>query len=868
MIPKKKILIVEDNALNRAMLSEILADEYQVLEAENGRAALDVLSQYGDSIALILLDVMMPVMDGYTFLDHVKKEDKLALIPVIVMTQSDSEDDEVSALAHGATDFVPKPYRPQVILHRVASIIKLRETAAMVNQFQYDRLTGLYSKEFFYQKMRETLQNDLEQEYTIICFNVENFKLYNDTFGVKAGDRLLQEIAASLREQIGQKGICCRYSADRFLCLKERKQEQEDRKRFFGSIFLENDGNRGSVSAKWGIYEVTDRSIPVEQMCDRALLVVDSIKGQYNQHFAVYDDALRGKLLREKNITDAMEIALAEEQFIVYFQPKYNLNENTMAGAEALVRWIHPEWGFMSPGDFIPLFEKNGFITRLDQYVWEHVCAQLRSWKEKGYPLLPVSVNVSRLDIYQMNLAELILGIVQKYGIDPEYLHLEITESAYAENPGKIIKTVDELRNLGFIIEMDDFGSGYSSLNMLNQMNLDILKLDMKFIQNEMEKPAEQSILRFIVNLAHWMNLSVVAEGVETREQMERLREMECDYVQGYYFAKPMPIEEYEELLESQSSQFVVQPMKVSQKETSMRSLLVVDEDDKYRAKVCNTFEGHYRVLEVSDAQSALARIMEYGCDAVSAIILSMTIPENGADSLLKILRQNPRFWHIPVLATVQGGEIMEKTSLAWETDDFLCKCHPQRDLYKRVSRLIRIAASHERESTLRDEASRDYLTGLLNRRGLQIAMESLRKEDLPLAVCLFDLDDLKKVNDNFGHDVGDRILRQFADLLRRKTRSEDILCRYGGDEFVVILRRFGDKAAVLKKGEELCRAFREYFEEENFCAACSGGIALCGVDEKTSVKLIECADQALYCAKRENKGHCCLWNGDKDSIE
>lgn len=200
MMPQKQVLIVEDNDLNRAMLSEILSDEYQVLEAENGQVALDILKQHRDNIALILLDVMMPVMDGYTFLDRMKEDEELTLIPVIVMTQSDSEADEVNALSHGATDFVPKPYRPQVILHRVASIIKLRETAAIVNQLQYDRLTGLYSKEFFYRKVKERLETDHEHEYTIVCFDIENFKLYNDIYGRKAGDRLLCDSAANMKK--------------------------------------------------------------------------------------------------------------------------------------------------------------------------------------------------------------------------------------------------------------------------------------------------------------------------------------------------------------------------------------------------------------------------------------------------------------------------------------------------------------------------------------------------------------------------------------------------------------------------------------------------------------------------------------------
>lgn len=549
MAHQKQILIVEDNELNRTILREILSEHYQVLEAENGQEALDVLNQHKGDVVLILLDMIMPVMDGYAFLDWIKNDAELSLIPVIVTTQGSSEADEVNALAHGATDFVPKPYRPQIILHRIANLIKLRETAAMVNQFQFDRLTGLFSREFFYRKVRERLDEDSQREYTITCSNIENFKLYNDTFGREAGDSLLREVARIIREKSGENTICGRFGADRFLRMQEREREREAREQLSAGVWSCSTDQLANVSIQWGVYEITDRSLPVEQMRDRALLAADSIKGRYNQHFAVYDDALHGKLLQEKAITDSMETALNKGEFVVFFQPKYSLNDDCLAGAEALALWNHPEWGVMSPGAFIPLFEKNGFIPRLDQYVWEQVCVRLRDWREKGYPLVPVSVNVSRADIYQSHLVDTLLGLTKKYGVEPAYLHLEITESAYAENPSQIISTVEELRQLGFIIEMDDFGSGYSSLSLLNQMKLDILKLDMAFVQNEVAKAADQSILRFIVSLARWMHLSVVAEGAETEEQIERLRESGCDYVQGYFFARPMPAAEFEELL-------------------------------------------------------------------------------------------------------------------------------------------------------------------------------------------------------------------------------------------------------------------------------------------------------------------------------
>lgn len=684
---RKKIMVVEDNEINLAILSEILSSEYSVLEAVNGQEALLVLKEHKDEISLILLDIVMPVMDGYTFLSIMKADPAYASIPVIVTTQSDSESDEVAALSHGASDFVAKPYKPQIILHRVASIIHLRETAAMINQFQYDRLTGLYSKEFFYQRVKETLLLHPEREYDILCSDIENFKLINDIFGVPAGDRLLCGVAELYTEMVGENGICGRFNADQFACLLERRYDYTD------ELFAKTEArfnalsNTKSVVMKWGVYFVKDRSIPVEQMCDRTFLAARSIKGRYGQHFAIYDDELRSKLLREQAITDSMETALAEGQFLIYLQPKYSIKEDRMAGAEALVRWNHPEWGFLSPAEFIPLFERNGFITRLDQYVWDRTCAVLREWSDKGYPLLPVSVNVSRADVYQADLTEILVKALRKYDLPASCLHLEITESAYTENPEQIIATVGHLRELGFVIEMDDFGSGYSSLNMLNKMPLDILKLDMKFIQSETAKPAEQGILRFIMGLARWMCLSVVAEGVETREQLERLRQIGCDYVQGYYFAKPMPCREFETLLKQMSKEEGQARQRHEggdRKKQAPRVLLVADEDAGYRQQVRQTFGNGYRVVEASDSGAAMEYIAGNGPD-LAAVILSLTLPGPDGFSVLETLQKQKMAWGIPIIATALPDAQMEEKALEQGADDFASKPHTQKSLWKRV---------------------------------------------------------------------------------------------------------------------------------------------------------------------------------------
>ena len=546
---KRKVLVVEDNILNRKMLVDILHTSYSVTEAENGKQALDILNE-DDSFSIILLDMMMPVMDGYDFLDKLHESKVLSAIPVIVMTQNDTDEDEISSLIHGAMDFIPKPYKPQIILHKINTIIRFRETSAMMNELKFDSLTGLYTKGYLFSEMRKVLNEDPNGEYAIVVTNFENFKLYNDIYGIKKGDALLAKFGKDARSFLQDKDLAGRYASDRFVFLTAKEKADRILMSLTNDSEIINHSMEVGVSIRIGIYEIHDTSIEIEQMVDRAFLAADSIKGHYNDLVAVYDDTLRSQLLYEQTLTNTMAEGIEKEQFLVYLQPKYDIATNELAGAEALVRWDHPMYGLIYPGSFIPMFERNGFITTLDYYIWEKTCQIIHSWKEKGYPLFPVSVNVSRTDIYQPDLCEKLIDLIHKYGIRKEELHLEVTESAYTENPDQLLKVVEKLHNEGFIIEMDDFGSGYSSLNMLNQMKIDILKLDMKFIQNETSKPNEKSILNFVVNLAKWMKLNVVAEGVETNTQLDKLRAIGCDYAQGFYFAKPMPELEYNSLLE------------------------------------------------------------------------------------------------------------------------------------------------------------------------------------------------------------------------------------------------------------------------------------------------------------------------------
>ena len=849
MLLERKILVVEDNEINRAALCIILSSQYTVLEAENGAQALSLLKKYREGISLILLDIVMPVMDGYTFLKHLKADHRLNSIPVIVTTSNNSEADEVAALSHGATDFITKPYRAQVILHRTASIIRLRETSALIHQIQYDRITGVYSKEYFCQQVRDILFRNPDVKYDILCSDIEDFKLINDTFGMAAGDRLLLQVAELCTQRLGDHGICGRLSADQFACLLEHREDYTD------EMFTQSDSRINSgfgdqkVIMKYGIYVVEDREVPVEQMCDRALLAAHSIKGKYGKHFALYDDKLRSTLLRRQVITDGMETALATGQFEVYLQPKYQIRDGRLAGAEALVRWNHPEWGLQPPSEFIPIFERNGFITRLDQYVWERVCSLMQEWDEKGYPSVSISVNVSRIDIYNTNLVDFLTELLQRYGLSPSRLHLEITESAYTDTSRQLIETLSALRRLGFVIEMDDFGSGYSSLNMLTEIPIDVLKLDMKFIQTEITRPAGQGILRFIVDLARWMKLSVVAEGVETREQLERLQNDGCDYAQGYYFAKPMPVENFVSVLTAEAPHTNMENSRsAGSVDRTDRALLVADEDGEYRVQVHRTFSGCFKVLEAGSYEEAVEILGNHSYQ-LAAVILSLTL-QGGADILTAIQKERGTR-ETPCIAT--GPPDMEPELSAMDLGaDYAAKPHSQESLRRRLLRAINIHTLQLRLRSFQDEACRDTMTGLLNRRGLYAIAESLRHEPSS-AVYLFELNNLKNFNEKYGYVEGDHLILHFASLLRAHTRADDILVRLGGDEFLVVMHRINSMEDAHKKETAILRAYYESRYVDPDSASCFAGTALWTAGEPLD-EIIRRTRETIYAAKTGDK--------------
>ena len=550
---KRRILLVEDDFINQEMIRESIGEVYDLIVAGTGEEALSVIREQYETLSIVLLDLNLPGIQGVEVLKRIKSDPAYSRLPVIVMT-SDSEA-EVECLTLGAIDFIPKPYpASKVILARILRTVELSEDRDILRFTERDHLTGLYNKEFFY---RYAEQLDLYHKGAptdAIVVDVNHFHTINDRYGKARGDEILKNIAVKALDIVNETGgIVCRSGADTFMFYCPHGAG-------YGAGFLNElsvplDGGENHVRLRMGVYSDVDKAHDMERRFDRAKMAADSVKENLTNPVGVYDNSMREAEVLADQLIDDFHAAIKEKQFVVYFQPKYNIrgSEPALGSAEALVRWKHPKLGMVSPGVFIPLFEKNGLIQELDHYVWSEAAAQIKDWKERLNASVPVSVNVSRIDLYDPDLIDKLLEIVGDNGLSAKELLLEITESAYTENSEHIVEKVKKLRNLGFRIEMDDFGSGYSSLGMLSKIPIDALKLDMQFIRSAFGERRDTRLLEAMIRLAGLFEVPTIAEGVETAEQVSSLKAMGCDYIQGYYFSRPVPAADFEKFITAEA---------------------------------------------------------------------------------------------------------------------------------------------------------------------------------------------------------------------------------------------------------------------------------------------------------------------------
>ena len=550
---KRHILIVEDVQLNQMILGSMLEDTYDILYASNGIEALEQVKTHVDDLAMVLLDLQMPQMSGMEVLKVMKEEEELRGIPVIVMTADQSA--EVDCLKIGAIDFIPKPYpSAEIIQTRVTRCIELSEKRNIIQSTERDSLTSLLNLDYFLRYVRMYDQHYSDMSMDAIVLDVNHFHMLNERYGKQYGDSVLARIGKRIREisrEVG--GVCCRRGADIFYIYCPHQEEYGNMLEKASADLVDEHVSADRVRLRMGVYSQVDKSLQIERRFDYAKIAANNVKSGFRTAIGVYDTEMHEAELYRERLLEDFKPSLENGCFMVHFQPKYDIrpDEPVLASAEALVRWNHPELGMISPGVFIPLLEDNGFILDLDQFVWRETAKQIREWKDRIGFSVPVSVNVSRIDMLTPNLKSIFKDILEEYNLSADDLMLEITESAYTGDSDQVITTAKELRGMGmgFRIEMDDFGTGYSSLGMLSHLPIDALKLDMSFIRNAFGENRDVRMIELIIDIADYLHVPVVAEGVETQEQYLVLKAMGCEYVQGYYFSRPVPPEEFDRFL-------------------------------------------------------------------------------------------------------------------------------------------------------------------------------------------------------------------------------------------------------------------------------------------------------------------------------
>ena len=425
-----------------------------------------------------------------------------------------------------------------------------RENAAVYAKLEYrlnyDSLTKAYNRYGFYKNAQKLIKEHTDTEYCLILSDIKSFKLINEIYGENIADKILIDEVNIIRQKMKGNSVLGRLNGDIIAMVIPKEYLSE--KEFSDMIKLLSDrySNKNfRLHIYLGVYYIKDVNETIRQMVDKVSLVIMKSKGNMSNYILYYDEnSYRNDIFKQQLIGE-FETALNENQFCMYLQPQTDKDGN-MLGAEALIRWNHPNMGLIMPGAFIECFEDAGLIYRLDKYIWEEAAKQLKIWKDSGYNYY-ISVNISAKDFYHIDVYQTFKNLVSKYGIDTDKLHIEITETALSEDKQAAHKTIERLHDEGFIIEIDDFGSGYSSFNFLKDVCADVIKIDRVFLKKSSHEERGEQILRSIISLSHDIGMDVITEGVENVDQLSMLAKMNCDWFQGYYFSKPITVGDFEE---------------------------------------------------------------------------------------------------------------------------------------------------------------------------------------------------------------------------------------------------------------------------------------------------------------------------------
>ncbi|MCR4797020.1 MAG: EAL domain-containing protein [Lachnospiraceae bacterium] len=559
---RHKALVVDDSFMNREILKDILADETDIVEVDNGQAAVDYLRDHFYDLDIVLLDLIMPGMNGFEVLEFMKQKHMTEYLPVIMISADDEEKNIEYAFDLGAIDFISRPFSERIVLRRVLTTISLFEKQKkLINQIdrqfraddqRIDSLTGLDYKETFYNNVYTQLRSRGGDHLCMIAIDINHFKLYNNFYGWDKGDAYLHMMGKYLKEFTRQHGGVAGYlGGDDFAVLCPNKavafKELELRAK---QDALKSEGFGVGFGPKFGIYAIENPTEAVQKIYGKALRALNSISNDYTKYSAWYSDSLKGGIKDEYELLTDVHRGVEAEEFTFYLQPKVDMRTREIVGAESLARWNHKDKGLLTSSRFIPTLEKSTFISSLDRILWEKLIAWMGQCLKEKKDLKPISINVARADFYAVDVSDYLTELLNENGVPNDLLEIEIAEGTFIRDSETIEAEVDKLHHAGFKILMDDFGRGYSSIKTLRNMNIDVLKIDMKFMDMDAKpQKREVGIIEGVLNVAKTLGVPVSVEGVEKEAQVEFLLDKGCDRGQGFLFYEAMPPEEFEKLL-------------------------------------------------------------------------------------------------------------------------------------------------------------------------------------------------------------------------------------------------------------------------------------------------------------------------------
>ncbi|MBI5919443.1 MAG: EAL domain-containing protein [Nitrosomonadales bacterium] len=571
------VLIVDDEPIARASMEALLApDGYRLLKAESGLRALEILED--EVVDLVLLDVMMPELDGYEVCRRIRATTRLSELPVVMVTALDDRDSRLQGLLTGADDFVSKPFDGAELRARVKTIVRLNRYRRLLEQTErlayledFDPLTDLPNRRLLESRLAQALfrARRVQEGVALLLLDLDDFDRMIEALGQQASDEMLKEVAARLLSCVRGQDTVARLSSDRFAVLFESIKPMQDvalaaqrvRAALEKPVVL--NAHEVVVTGSIGISLYPADGERAHMLVQNAFTAMAQAKRTGKNRYQFFSQEMNVAALERIDLEADLRRALENQEMELYYQPKVSGTTRHLLGLEALIRWQHPQRGLIGPGEFIALAEENGLIEPLGEWVMQRACRQIKAWRNAGLPVVPVAVNISSRQFrYRfLEIPKVVAEILARTGVEPHLLELELTESLLMpdEKSGVsgTLAALNELKALGVRLSIDDFGTGYSSLNYLHRFPVDALKVDRSFIIDILSSSDDATITTSIIQLAHNLGLKVVAEGVETEAQLEFLNQRDCDQIQGYYFSQPIPASGIEVILRGKSEKIM-----------------------------------------------------------------------------------------------------------------------------------------------------------------------------------------------------------------------------------------------------------------------------------------------------------------------